>query len=867
MREPDVSSEGQYQTPETDRDVQAERPPGGSALTRLLHMLESAGYVEEAESAVRTAVVDTDRAAFEEFAKEVTAAPPDAPESYLQPEGGHGDGAASTVGEASPSTADIAQQYRAVSSQMGPPTGTGPRWRSLGPRTITNGQTYGSSRVNVSGRIAAVVVDPSNSDHVLIGAANGGVWESFNRGASWRPRSDYAPTLAIGALAFDPSNPRTVYCGTGEGDWWDFLGQGVLRSTNGGTTWSVLCTAPFVGVGFYDIVVDPADGRHLLAGTRNGLYVSNDGGVTWTRERTQRTWSISINPAGGASAELLAACSDGLVRSTDGGATWSSVSLPGEPANFSRLEVAIAPSSPRVAYAWGAQGTNAFLWRRSGTTWTAIGTPPGVSTGQAWYDWFLAVSPDSANRIYCGAIEVHRGTLSGGSWNWVNLTNKGSSGDSIHPDQHAIAFDPTDARTVYVANDGGLYRTDNRGTNWTHCNNGLAITEFEYIAQDLGQSRWLIGGTQDNGTNRYTGSSTWAHVGDADGGDCGVNRADPQTVFMTWQRGGDTRRLRVWRSTTGGDFGSFTPVFPTTTSGESSLFYPPFEASATDGNTIAAGGDSLYVSRNDGTNWTRLPFPVAERSSALYVPDANSIYVGTTAGRIYRTGWNGSSWTNLSALTTPRNNAFVSDLHVDPRDANRMWATYRTVGGGRVFLSTDGGSSWTDRTAGLPNLPMNAIAVDSNNRNRAWVGADLGVYETRNSGASWTDYSNGLPNMYVGDLLFHDHARVLRAGTRNRGIWEIPVDGWPKQPQCGRQFTGTLGPRQTRRWYTFNWPATWHVVWTVMPTTVRRGAPQVTWNVQVERATAEFVTYWITVRNLTNSPVTFDGRYCILSRY
>lgn len=867
MREPEVNSEVQSLESGADDQLQTERPPGGGSLTRLLQMLESAGYVEEAESAVATAIADEDLAAFEAFAPEVTAAPPDGPESYLRADSEADDDAASAARDAAPSTQAMALQYQAASSQMGPPTGTGPRWRSLGPRTITNGQTYGASRVNVSGRISSVVVDPSNRNHVLIGAANGGVWESFNRGGSWSPRSDYAPTLATGALAFDPSNPRTVYCGTGEGDWWAFLGQGVLRSTNGGTTWSVLCTAPFVGDGFYDIVVDPADGQHLLAGTRRGLYVSNDGGVNWTRERAQRTWSISINPAGGASAELLAACADGLVRSTDGGANWNQVALPGEPASFTRLEVAIAPSSPGVAYAWGAQGNTAFLWRRTGGTWTAIGAPPGVSVGQAWYDWFLAVSPDSANRIYCGAIEVHRGTLSGGTWNWVNITDKDSSGDSIHPDQHAIAFDPTDARTIYVGNDGGLYRSGNRGTNWTHCNNGLAITEFEYIAQDLGQSRWLIGGTQDNGTNRYTGSSTWAHVGDADGGDCGVNRTDPQTVFMTWQRGGDTRRLRVWRSTTGGGFGSFTTIFPRTAAGEGSLFYPPFEASATGGNTIAAGGDSLYVSRNDGTNWTRLPYPVNERSSALYVPDANNIYVGTTGGRIYTTRWNGSRWSNLRALSTPRNNAFVSDLYVDPRNRNRMWATYRTIGGGRAFLSTDGGTTWRDRTAGLPNLPMNAVAVDTRNANRVWVGGDLGVYETRNGGASWTDFSNGLPNMYVGDLLFHEHARVLRAGTRNRGIWEIPVDGWPTRPQCGRQFTGTLGPRQSRRWFTFNWPATWHVVWTAMPTTVRRGAPQLTWNVQVERANAEFVTYWITVRNLTNSSVNFDGRYCILSRY
>jgi hypothetical protein len=86
-------------------------------------------------------------------------------------------------------------------------------------------------------------------------------------------------------------------------------------------------------------------------------------------------------------------------------------------------------------------------------------------------------------------------------------------------------------------------------------------------------------------------------------------------------------------------------------------------------------------------------------------------------------------------------------------------------------------------------------------------------------------------------------------------------------PVCGRQFEGTLAANQTQRWFTWGWPAPWHMVWTVMPTSPLPGGPQITWKVQLERANAEFVTYWITVQNLTATPVRFEGRYCILSRY
>lgn len=174
-----------------------------------------------------------------------------------------------------------------------------------------------------------------------------------------------------------------------------------------------------------------------------------------------------------------------------------------------------------------------YLWRRAGGGWTLQGAPPGVATGQAWYDWFAAVAPDNASQIYLGAISVHRGTLAGGAWTWVDIAGKGA-GDSIHPDSHAIAFEPGRPATIYVGNDGGMYRSPDRGTTWQHLNNGLTITEFEYIAQNYGSSRWLIGGTQDNGTERWRGSPVWEHVADGDGGDCGVNRLTPTTVFHTF---------------------------------------------------------------------------------------------------------------------------------------------------------------------------------------------------------------------------------------------------------------------------------------------------------------------------------------------
>ncbi|MDM0053807.1 hypothetical protein [Variovorax sp. J22R115] len=755
------------------------------------------------------------------------------------------------------SMVETAPGFEAGPGELTPPVAGSPQWRSLGPTMMPNGQTYGSSRTTVSGRVSCIAVDPGNGNHLLCGSAGGGVWESFDNGANWAPRTDFAPTLTVGALAFARSAPATVYCGTGEGNFYASLGAGVLKSINGGTTWTLVAGAPFVGRGFFDLAVDPANANHLLAASNGGLHESSDGGVTWTMRRNVVTWSLAIQPSGGATAEVLAACSDGVFRSINGGTTWAAVALPGAPASWRRLAVSMVRSDSRVAYAWGSGGGAGRLYRRDASgVWTAAATlPAGINITQDWYDWCLQAAPDRDNQVYIGAVDNYRGDLSGTTWTWTALSAK-TSGDSIHPDQHAFALHPTDANVLFAGNDGGLFRSPNRGLNWTHLNNGMVITEIEYLAQDFGSVRMILGGTQDNGSIRYTGSPVWEHAQDGDGGDCGINRANPQTCFHTFFNMG------MERSTTGGGFGSWGWIGPNVPAGYVNLFYPPVECN---NDTVAMAGSSVYISRNRGTSFADQALPASQLTTAMHAPTPDRLYAGMSGGRIFRFDWSGAVWTRTE-LTSPRA-ASISDIHVESGSPNRLWVTLRTLGGGRVYSSADGGTSWTDRSAGLPLLPINAVCTDPGDANRVWVAADLGVFQSLNGGANWTAFSNGLPNVLVADLIFHPHARVLRAGTRNRGVWEIPVDGWMTVPICGTQFTGSLAPNASGRWFTFNWPATWHVVWTVMPTNVLPGAPAVTLRTQVERASSEFVTYWLNVTNLTASTVQFEGRFAILSKY
>lgn len=767
-------------------------------------------------------------------------------------------------------TVDLAEALQAPPDATGePPVPGQPSWHPLGPTVMRNGQTYGSgagSRVDVSGRVSAIAVDPADGAHVLVGAAGGGVWETHDGGASWAPRGDHLPTLTVGALTFDAAEPGLAYLGSGEGDFYAGLGQGVFRSTDGGTTWSLAAGAPFVGVGFYGLEVDPSDHRTLYAATTAGMYVSSNGGTSWTQRRSGRAWSVSVHPAGG-DTEVLSTTTGGLARSTDRGVTWNAVNLSGvpNPANYARLSVDHAPSNGAVAWVWGASDPpvpvgagmqlTPRLWRRPtlNGAFAAVQTIPEVRTGQAWYDWHVHGDPTSDRAAYVGEINLLRVERQGNTSVWTNLSSK-TNGDSIHPDQHCLAFDPNDGNIVYAGCDGGVYRSPDRGVNWDDLNDGLGITEIEYLAQDVGSARWLLGGTQDNGSIRYTGHHIWDHVADGDGGDCGASTTDSDRVYHSFFRMG------LERSADKGNTWTWVPTANRDPAVYGQLFYPPLEAN---GLTVAQAGESVFLSRDGGVAFTEVALPGRPVATTMHMPSPDVVYVGTRNGLLFSITWTGTAWGAPTALTSPRA-AWISDIWVDPAAMNRIWVTSSELGGGRVFSSHDSATTWADRSAGLPALPINSVAVHPNNANRVWVAADKGVFQTFDGGATWSSMSAGLPNCLVADLIYHPDAHVLRAGTRNRGIWEYEVERIT-DPICGLQFKGRLEPGGTNRWFTFRWPATWHVLWTVVPTTVALGAPEIWFDVHIERADARYVTYWIAVKNLTTRGVAFEGRYAILS--
>ena len=459
--------------------------------------------------------------------------------------------------------------------------------------------------------------------------------------------------------------------------------------------------------------MDPANSNNLIAATTGGVYTSADAGVTWTQRRTRRCWSLAIAPG-----EILAACDDGLQRSTNGGSTWAAVALPGAPGGWSRLAVAICHAAPSFAIAFGASGGAAYIATRDAAgAWHAAAAPAGLSTGQAWYDWYVAVQPNDANTVYLGAIDIYRGDHGAGGWAWTDISSKAAAGtDSIHPDQHALAFDPVDPNMIYAGNDGGLFRSPDRGTHWVHRNHSLAITEIIF-ARDFGSVRWVMGGTQDNGTDRYVGSYVWDHIADGDGGDCSVNHESPNTIYHTFYG------MLVQRSDDRGV--NWTSIGPPVPQNYNALFYPPLEVF---GTTVGRAGQSVWLSRNSGAAWVEHAIPGNTVATAMRAPNADTIFVGCANGTIFRFNFAVGAWSNAVALTTPRwrldqryrggrgqSEPRLGDIHLHRRRACVSLRQWRHQLDGRV-----------GRLAGLP---INSAEIHPSQPNRAWVAADLGVWQ------------------------------------------------------------------------------------------------------------------------------------------
>jgi len=709
-------------------------------------------------------------------------------------------------------------------AMVAPVAGTS-NWVQLGPTVIPNGQTHTDARVLVTGRITAIVVDPTNTNIIYTGTAQGGVWKTTDGGLNWSPKSDNEVSLAIGALAMDPSNHLILYAGTGEGNFSgdSYYGNGVLKTIDGGNTWTTLAQSTFTGTRFGRIAITPGTPTTLFAATGDGLYRSTNGGTTWAKmtgsslpnfdalaplDARRRVTDVCIDPVTPTTV-YAAFWGGGIYKSTNAGAatpTWTKLAggLPSAttapPNGFTRIALGISPSSPQTIYALFANNetTSPVTGRRAypyaidkfyvttdgGSSWNSIPLPGGPGRGiggQGWYNLNVAVAPSTPDIVYLSGMSVWKAVRNTSTNAWT-ITNVGKN---IHSDNHAFAFQPGSPSIIYAGCDGGIYKSIDAGATWSDAiNKGPCITQFEFIDQHPASDAVIFGGTQDNGTLQFRNSPVFNHAADGDGGFVIIDQTQPINVLHTYY--GNTPE----RSTLGGKWGNWRDVKKGIVPRNVGLFYPPMTLDHTNQNNIAFGTDRINLDASQGTSrWpTKVILPKIGTAcvSAIHYVNSNLIYVGTDAGQVFCLANSGESWTATAIHAPPLPDHYIWDIVALPGNVNEVIVVMSGFNISHVWhgavaaAKTGTPATWTNisgtGTGTLPNIPVNALTIDPAAPDTYYIATDVAVYRTINAGASWTQFSEGLPNCAVFDLRLHNPTRLLRAATHGRGLWERKLD-------------------------------------------------------------------------------------------
>ena len=759
-------------------------------------------------------------------------------------------------------------------------------WVAAGPRpldsvgTTNNAYTYGT----VTGRVGAEALasDPSNPSVAYAGFVAGGLWKTTNLGSgnvTWTPLWDDEDvvTQSVSAIELDPNDPSTIYVGTGDWAAGDQFGAGLMKSTDGGATWSQIggdvftpysATMPVGGNRWSNqnvktIRVDPKSSSTVLVGTRYDLYLSNDAGATWQicpfganyTDPTQGVGSaITVNRVSdivlddrGASTVAYVAIgyiayngngNNGVYRFTvpsSGCPTWPAdfellnggfPTGTGNGVNYDsggsitgRIELAdaIGPDGDltlvaQVSHANSLDVEGTYVLRPDGgsTTWAKLSGsgPSGYtecdgsagSTGQDWYDLFVAVDPSDDKTLYVGHIDIYKGTIDSSytSVSFTNLTNVYATGcpeyGIVHPDQHAFAWvEGSNGSAFLVGNDGGVYYNGNSGDalSFQQINDDFNTTQFyggqigaDFAGNGQGGVQWLFGGMQDNGNASWdssTADATW--TARSVGGDGFYTSFDPingtETAgwWITEYVYGD-----MYCSDTGAQ-GPYTGANVFSGCGPNYSGSPdwstPFLIDTLNCNTSSGcsnyvvGGDYVYAASGYGRNspsWSRISGNLVRTGSIATVHVAPSspgaIAAGTNDGKAWWTpnGFQGTSCTaaaaNTSSFSCSTNtgatwydvdannlvlpNRAIGQVAFDPVDHTRFYAavlgfdvnTPSTPG--HLFEARWNGSGFdvTDKTGNLPDVPASSVAVNPHNPSQVFVGTYLGFYYTDDIDAS-----------------------------------------------------------------------------------------------------------------------------------
>jgi photosystem II stability/assembly factor-like uncharacterized protein len=631
--------------------------------------------------------------------------------------------------------------------------------------------------------------------HISVGQ---GVYKSTDAGETWRLMG-LEQTGRIPRTIVHPTNPDIVYvCALGH-SYGDQPERGVYRSTDGGATWT---RTLFVDekTGCSDLAMDPSNPRVLFAGMWQFVI------HTWGRR------------SGGPGS--------GLFVSRDGGATWTRLSGNGLPEGpIGKVAVAIARSNPQRVYAmfetgdgvpWEGQPTGTGqLWRSEdgGRRWALVNRDRNVM-GRAHYYSRMAVSPSDADEAYFLTASFAK-SIDGGA-SLVTQTGQRAPGG----DHHDIWIDPTNADRMIVAHDQGLSISENRGATWFR--QRLSNAQIYHVTVDNAIPYHVLGNKQDEPSYRGPSNSRvpfgrgagisrgmWHSVGGGESGWATPDPTDPNIVWSTASGSGmvggivvrfeeDRRQFRnveVWPQQSNGPAEGVRYRF---------VWDAPLHISPHDHNTIYVGSQHVHRTRDGGQSWQVISpdLTLNDRSKmgssggltgdnigveyagvvfglAESPVEKGMIWVGTNDGKVQLTRDEGATWTDLTknlpmlpvwgsvrSIAPSRYDAATAYLTVDAHQENNRdpW----------VYRTTDYGRTWRLIVNGLPKNMLSYAKViheDPVRRGLLYLGTENAIYVSFNAGDSWMPLQANLPHAPVSGIVVQPHFNDLVISTYGRGFW------------------------------------------------------------------------------------------------
>ena len=660
---------------------------------------------------------------------------------------------------------------------------------------------------NIGGRINCIAIHPTNKNIMYVGLSDGGVFKTINKGATWFPIFDNQTKLSIGDIFIDSHNSNVIYVATGDPNISGFpaIGDGVYRSTNGGTSWT------YLGLNNDKIItkveVHPTDSNLIFCSTMGmpfyktidrGLYKSTNRGTSWNKilylSDSTGIIDFEIHPT---NTNIIYAAAwtrirnnhEGIIQSTEcaiyksinGGTSWNKLTN-GLPIGVnSRVTIEISKQNPNKLYALFVDTLldvgGIFKTIDAGASWTAaaLNSLPIPAQGNfGWYFDGLKINPYNDNEIFVLGVNLYKSTDGGDNFTqfsppWWTY--------EVHADKHDLVFSSADS--IYLATDGGLYRTVDNGANWTD-EDYIPNTEFYHVTVSPHVAKLYAGGAQDNGTTWGTSTDiNWPRVYGGDGFNVQFVASDANIVYAETQNG------NINSSTDGGT--NFNDISVTT--GDRTNWDQPYIISQHNNDIMYTGTYKIYKNTiAPNQNWTAISPDLTD--GLVYEPrfhnittiaespfTAGLLYVGTSDGNAWRSDDDGGTWINITG-TLP--NRYITRVVPSKTDINTVFICNSGYKDGdnipHIHVSHDKGLTWTNISGNLPQLGINDIETVSLTDSLLFVANDGGVYYTMDYGTDWKRLGNNMPFIWVYDIEVDIPNNRLVAGTFARSIQSIDID-------------------------------------------------------------------------------------------